>query len=143
MNCRRRGISYPTHPPPVCCLSEHSGMLDFALLHTRMPVVENEVKSTTQEPIQSSGTLSSFSAVHEAAVLQSESLVLTQSFRLLLVILPHGNGPRQGKIPNQVRQQGREFISKGRGAGECLPGCLRPSSSLQPKKVFFSSVHKE
>lgn len=61
----------------------------------------------TQGPIQSSGTSSHFAAVHEGAVLQSKSPVPTQSFRLLLVVLPHGNNPwtrlPRGKIPNQVK----------------------------------------
>lgn len=33
-------------PPQVCCLTEHSDKLEFAFLHTRRPVAENEVKST-------------------------------------------------------------------------------------------------
>lgn len=37
-------------PPQVCCLTEHSDKLEFALLHTRRPVAENEVKSTNTGP---------------------------------------------------------------------------------------------
>lgn len=143
MNYRRRGIFYPTHPPQVCCLSEHSGMLEFAFLHTRMPVAENEVKSIMQELIQSSGTSSSFAAVHEGAVLQSEYLVLTRSFRLLLVILPHGNGPRQGKIPNQVRQQGGDLPPREEELGNASQDAFILLALSKLFRFLFSRVHKE
>lgn len=37
-------------PLQVCCLTEHGDKLEFAFLHTRMPVAENEVKSTNRGP---------------------------------------------------------------------------------------------
>lgn len=38
------------HPPQACCLGEHSGMLEFAFLHTGRPAAENEVKATRTAP---------------------------------------------------------------------------------------------
>jgi len=48
MNYRKENFLPP--PTPVCCLSEHSGMLDFAFLRTRRPVAEGEAKSRNVGP---------------------------------------------------------------------------------------------
>lgn len=48
---QKEGNFLPFPPAPqVFCLSEHSGMLEFAFLHTRRPVAENEEKFTNAGP---------------------------------------------------------------------------------------------
>lgn len=74
MNCRRKG-SRPPHLQ-VCCLTEHSDKLEFAFLHTRRPLAENEVKSTNAGPNAVKWHCNSnFAAVHEGDILQRMPLV--------------------------------------------------------------------
>lgn len=118
MNCRRRGIFSPR--PAVCCLSEHSGMLEFAFLHTRRPVAENEVKSTNAGPNSAKWHQLQFCCC-ERVILQHKFLVLTQSFRLLFMVLPHGNSPWTGlprrKVLNQAKWLGGHLPRRREGPG--------------------------
>lgn len=94
-------------PPPSSLLPQWTQRtLEFALLHTRRPVAENEVKSTKAGPNSAKWHQLRFCCC-EGVILQCKFLVLTQSFRLFFMVLPHGSSPwaglPRGKILNQAK----------------------------------------
>lgn len=125
------------HPPQVCCLGEHSGMLEFAFLHTRRPAAENEVKATGTAPDSAvwhqlqlhcgarSCTASPLSRVPPPA--QPSSRCWPSS------LMGTARQGCPGENPDPGQPAGRRSASK-----ESLPGCLQPSLPAPSNLKCFS-----
>lgn len=143
MNCRRKGIFLPP-PPQVCCLSEHSGMLEFTFLHTRRPTAENEVKSTNAGPNsvkwhQLPFCCSAWRGRSAKQVPSPDAVLQTfvsgpASWEQPLDTAAKGKNPE----PGQMAQ--RSSTSEERGAGDSLPGCLHPSLPALSNLKRFSCI---